>query len=391
MMPGLSEIEEARRNIAPYIHKTPLVYSNSFSRLSGAQVWLKCENLQKTGSFKARGSFNKIIKSGAKKVVAASMGNHAQGLAFASAALGIKARIVMPETVSIVKEAATRSYGAEVVLHGESLSEALDYALSQRGYTFVHPFDDGDVIAGQGTIGLEIAEELKDADAVVVPVGGGGLISGVAMALKSKIPGIEIHGVQCEGARSAFISFKKKTPREFKAYSNLADGISVSRVGEKTLPLINEYVDAMHVVGDEEIAKAILLHMERKKLIVEGAGAVPLAFLLDSPGRFRGKKVVLVASGGNIDFSLIDKIVRRGLVAEGRVGTFSLVIDDVPGSLNKVTSIIAGKRGNILTIGHERLAEGLPLGKTKVHFVVETRSREHLAEILGDLKKEGIG
>jgi threonine dehydratase len=389
MIPALREIEEAQKNIGPYIHKTPLVHSSSFSLMTEAEVWFKCENLQKTGSFKVRGSFNKIIKAGAKKVIAASMGNHAQGVAYAAARLGIKAKIVMPETVSIVKESATRGYGAEVVLKGETLSEALEYALSLKGYAFIHPFDDNDVIAGQGTIGLEIADEMEDMDAVVVPVGGGGLISGIAIALKEKFPKIQVHGVQCEGAQSAFVSFHEKAPKVFKARANLADGISVSKLGEKTLAIINKYVHEMHVVGDEEIAKAILLLMERKKLIVEGAGAVPLALLLKNPEHFRGKKVVLIASGGNIDSSLIDKIVRRGLVAEGRVGSFTLVIDDMPGSLNKVTSVIAAKRGNIITIAHERLAEGLPLGKTKVHFVIETRSREHLEEILSELNKEG--
>ncbi len=386
----LAGIENAYWEIKSFVHKTPLVYSNSFSRMFDAEVYLKCENLQKTGSFKVRGSFNKIIKSRAGKVIAASMGNHAQGVAYASKALGVEAKIIMPQTVSIVKEEATRSYGADVLLLGETLSESLEYAASRKDYLFVHPFDDYDVMAGQGTIAIEIAEELKDIDAVIVPVGGGGLIAGISTVVKSLFPGAEVIGVQAEAATSALLSFEAKsdTPLEKPAITGLADGIAVSRVGEKPLEIILKNVDSFSSVSDELIARAILLLMERKKLVVEGAGAVPLALLLKEPERFRGRRVVLVISGGNIDFSLVDRIVRQGLVANGRVGLFCLVIDDTPGSLNRITRIIAANRANILSIHHDRLAEGLRFGKTKVHFAVETRGREHLEQILGEIEKE---
>ncbi len=389
-MVSLDDIRDAMLRIHPLVHRTPLIYSSSFSRLTGAEVYLKVESLQKTGSFKARGAVNKMLSVRADKVIAASMGNHAQGVAFAAGRLGKDAVIVMPTTAPIVKQEATKGYGAEVVLHGNSFDEALDYALSRKDRSFVHAFDDDEIIAGQGTVGIEIAEEIKEPDIVFVPVGGGGLISGVSVALKSFFPGTRIIGVQTRAAVSAYLSFTKKEITASAPLSTLADGIAVGKVGERTFEVIRRYVDDMVLVDEDSIAMAILLFLERKKLVVEGAGAAPLAALFEDPGRYRGKRVVLVVSGGNIDFTLIDRIIRKGLVKSGRIGVFEVTVEDVPGTLHSVTRIIADHRGNILGVFHDRLAAETPLGKTRVAFTVETRGSGHLDEIIADMTARGF-
>ncbi|MDI6745271.1 MAG: threonine ammonia-lyase [Thermodesulfovibrionales bacterium] len=390
-MVNLKDIQDALKNIQPFIHKTPLIFSNSFSKLIGAEVYLKAENLQKTGSFKVRGAFNKLTRIKDGKVIAASMGNHAQGVAFAAKALGIHAKIVMPVTAPIVKQEATKGYGAEVELYGENFGDALNHALSQKDYTFIHAFDDESIIAGQGTIGIEIAEELKDIDFVIVPVGGGGLISGISSAVKALSPKTKVIGVQTESATSAYDSFKNKKISDKQPSSTLADGIAVGRVGEKTFEIINKHVDEMFLAKEDSIAMAILLFLERKKLVVEGAGAAPLAALIENKDKFKGKKIVLVVSGGNIDFTLIDRIIHKGLVSSGRIGVFEVVVDDIPGSLHYVTGVIASHRGNVLDVVHDRLAGDLPVGKTKVVFTVEIKGREHLNEILSELEAKGFG
>lgn len=389
-MTGIENIRQALVNISSYVHKTPLIYSNSFSRLIDAEVFLKAENLQKTGSFKVRGAFNKLINVSGKKVIAASMGNHAQGVAFAASRLGMEAKIVMPVSASIVKQEATKGYGAEVVLYGESFKDAMEFALSQKDYTFIHAFDDDEIIAGQGTIGIEIAEDLRDADLVLVPVGGGGLISGISAAVKSISPNTGIIGVQTVAATSAYVSFMDKKISEKHPEPTLADGIAVGRVGERTFEIMSKYVDDMALVGEDSIAMAILLFLERKKLVVEGAGAVPLAALLEDKGRFRGKKIVLVVSGGNIDFTVIDRIINKGLATSGRIGIFEVTVDDVPGSLHSLTGIIASERGNVLNVVHDRLAPDLPVSKTRVIFTVETRVKGHLDDILSELTARGF-
>jgi len=386
----LEDIQIAAEKIRPFIHKTPLIHSNSFSKLMDAEVYLKAENLQKTGSFKVRGAFNKLISIKDGKVIAASMGNHAQGVAFAAKGLGIHARIVMPVTAAIVKQAATKGYGAEVMLYGESFSEALKYALSQKDYTFIHAFDDEKIIAGQGTIGLEIIEDVENIDYVIVPVGGGGLISGIAASIKALSPKTKVIGIQTESATSAYSSFKGKKISEKKPSPTIADGIAVGKVGEKTFEIMNKYVDEMLLVNEDSIAMAILLFLERKKLVVEGAGAVPLAALIENKDKFRGKRVVLVISGGNIDFTLIDRIIHKGLVSSGRIGVFEVVVDDIPGSLHTITGIVSLHKGNILDVVHDRLAGDLPVGKTKVVFTVEIKGKEHFEEILSDFKAKGI-
>jgi threonine dehydratase len=382
----ITDIRRAAEVIGGFLHKTPLIHCNSFSSITGAEVYIKAENLQKTGSFKVRGAFNRLHSLNSTNVIAASMGNHAQGVAFAASKLGIKAKIVMPLSASIVKQEATKGYGAEILLHGESFVEALEFARSQKGYSFIHSFDDEMIIAGQGTIGLEIIQDLKDIDVILVPVGGGGLISGIAVAVKALSPGTRIIGVQTASADSAFTSFRDKQITAKVPSSTLADGIAVGEVGRITFDLMNRYVDEIVTVDESSIAMAILLFLERKKLVVEGAGTVPLAALIERKESFVGKRVVLVVSGGNIDFTLIDRIIHKGLVSSGRIGTFEVKVDDSPGQLHALTGIIAGQRGNIHTIVHDRLSPELSAVETKVVFTVETRGKEHLEEIISEIR-----
>jgi threonine dehydratase len=357
--------------------------------MTGADVFIKAEYLQKTGSFKARGAFNKMSRMKRGKVVAASMGNHAQAVAFAAGQLGMEARIVMPKSVSIVKEEATKGYGAEVELQGEIFEEALAYALSLKGHTFIHAYDDELIIAGQGTIGLEVVEDLDRIDAIIVPVGGGGLVAGIAVAVKESLLPAQVIGVQAQAAASAFLSVNEGFARSVVPQQTLADGIAVSRVGTLTFPMMQHYVDEMLTVEEDTIAMAILLFLERNKSVVEGAGAVPLAALLEHKDLFRGKRVVLIASGGNIDLTLIDKTIYRGLLTSGRILVFEVTADDVPGTLQSLAAIIAVHRGNILNVVHDRLQPDLPIGKTRVIFIVETRTRGHLEEILRDIRGQG--
>lgn len=391
----INDIQDAGRAIAPYIHKTPLIHSNSLSILSGAEVYLKLENLQKTGSFKVRGAFNKMTRLSSKmgqaggRVIAASMGNHAQAVAYAAQQLGRHARIVMPATVTLVKEEATRGYGADVVLFGESFKEALEHALAQKDRVFIHAFDDEDVIAGQGTIGLEICADLENIDAVFVPVGGGGLIAGIATAVKALSPGTRVIGVQAEAAPSAFLSHRERQIIERAPLPTIADGIAVGRPGEKTFELMKRRVDEMKLVGDDAISRAILMFLERKKLVVEGAGAVTLPALLEDRERYEKKRVVLVLSGGNIDFTVIDRTIHRGLVASEKIGVFEVTLDDASGKLHVVTGVLASRRANVLDIRHDRLAANLPIGKARVIVTVETRGRKHLEEIFADLAEKG--
>ncbi len=388
-MININNIQQAREVISSYIHKTPLIHSNTLSILTGADVYLKLENLQKTGAFKVRGAFNKMIHLSEGKVVAASMGNHAQAVAFAAYQLGKKATIVMPATVSLVKEEATRGYHADVILYGEGFKDALEHALQQKDSAFIHAFDDDEVIAGQGTIALEILEELEHVNAVFVPVGGGGLVSGIATAVKALSPKTEVIGVQAEAAPAARMSYHGSKIVEQLPLPTIADGIAVARLGEKTFELINMYVDEIYLVPEGAIAKSILLFLERNKLVVEGAGAVTLAALMENRARFANKRIVLVLSGGNIDFTIIDRIIRKGLVTSNRIGVFEVVLDDIAGSLHAVIDIIASLRANVLDILHDRLAPDLPIGKAKVVFTVEIRGKKHLDKIFEDLAKRG--
>lgn len=386
----ITDILAASNDIKNFIHKTPLIYSNSFSAMTGAEVYIKAENLQKTGSFKVRGAFNKMLHIMSKKVIAASMGNHAQGVAYAAGRLGLEAKIVMPVSSSMVKQEAAKGYGAEVIIQGENFTEALDYALVQKDSVFVHAFDDNDIIAGQGTAGIEITEDLKGIDYVLVPVGGGGLISGISVAVKDASPATKIIGVQTESALSACNSFKKNEIVEMPPLPTLADGIAVGRAGNLAFEIIMKYVDDMIPVREDSIAEAILFFMERTKLVTEGAGAAPLDALMENSSLFRGKRVVLFASGGNIDFTLVDRIIHKGLVKSGRIGVFEVIVDDLPGRLHSLTGIISLQRGNILNVVHDRLAGDVPVGKTRVVFTIEAHGRRHFDYIVSDLRIKGF-
>ncbi|MGB9628304.1 MAG: threonine ammonia-lyase [Thermodesulfobacteriota bacterium] len=388
------EIEKARRRIQEAIMRTPVIFSDTLSHLTGKEIYIKLENLQKTGSFKIRGAFYKVASLNPslrrKGVVAVSAGNHAQGVALASSLLGIHSTIVMPEGSSLAKQMATQSYGGEVVLYGQNMEEAIDYAkrLEQDGKVFIHPFDDEEVIAGQGTIGLEILEEVSDVEAILLPVGGGGLISGVATIVKKRKPGVKIIGVQSAHAPSAFLSLKRGRIVEVKTKPTLADGIAVGRIGEITFPIIQQKVDQLVTVDEEEIASAILLLIERKRVIAEGAGATPLAALLSKKLEMKARRIVLLISGGNIDVHLLDRILEKGLTQTGRMVRFEVLLRDIPGSLSRLTQLIAQLRANILHIIHERAARDIPIGFSKVIIVLETRSPDHIREIENRLKEK---
>jgi threonine dehydratase len=389
------EIEFARNKIRGIILRTPMIYSDTFSKLTGKEVFLKLENLQKTGSFKIRGAYYKLSRftPSMKKngVVAASAGNHAQGVALASSLLGIHSTIVMPEGVSLAKQMATQAYGGEILLFGENTDEALHHAkkIAAAGQCFIHPFDDEQVIAGQGTIGLEILEEVPSVEAVLIPIGGGGLASGVAVIVKRRKPKVQIIGVQSAQAPAALRSLEKNRIVEIKVKPTLADGIAVGRMGEVTFPIIREKVDEIIPVNEDEIASAILLLMERKRIVAEGAGATPLAALLSNRLKTRLKKIVLVISGGNIDFHLLDRIIEKGLAQTGRLFRMSILLRDDPGALSKLTSLVAQYRANILHIVHERAAKDIPIGFSKVILVLETRGSDHIREIKKGFKEKG--
>jgi threonine dehydratase len=389
------EIEVARNKIKKIILRTPLIYSDTLSRLTGKEVFLKLENLQKTGSFKIRGAYYKLscLTPSMKKrgVVAASAGNHAQGVALACSLLEIHSTIVMPEGVSLAKQMATRAYGGEVVLFGQNTEEALQYAkkLTKDGRPLIHPFDDEQVIAGQGTIGLEILEEVPGVEAIIVPVGGGGLISGIATIVKKRRPDVKIIGVQSIQAPSAYHSLKRKKIVEVKVKPTLADGIAIRRVGEITFPIIQKGVHQIVTVEEEEIASSILLLMERKRVVAEGAGAAPLAALLSKRSKIGPKRVVLVISGGNIDVNLLDRIIEKGLGQTGRLVRVSILLRDIPGALAKLTGLVAQYHANILHIIHERTAKDIPIGFSKVILVLETRGQDHIREIKKGLTEKG--
>lgn len=396
----LTEIKKAAALISGHLLKTPLIYSPTFSRMTGAEVYLKLENLQKGGSFKVRGATYKILSRRedfdgqvSRGVVAASVGNHAQGVALAAASAGVSATIVMPVWASLPKQEATRGYGAEVILQGQTLVESIgiarDLAL-KTGRTFIHPYDDFEVMAGQGTIGLEIMEELPDPDLILVPVGGGGLISGIASAVKAICPSTRVIGVQASACPSAREALRQGGPIAVRAPSTIADAISVTEVGKSNYPLLRDLVEDVVLVGESEIAAAVLLLLERKKVLAEGAGAVPLAALLSGAVDIsKGSKVVLVISGGNLDSLLLDRVIRQGLATHGRLMRFSVCLEDVPGSLSGLLARISEKRANVVSIRHFRHERDLPLNYTRVDLELETLGFAHIREIEDSLRKDG--
>ncbi len=384
----IADIEAARARVRSSIYVSPCAHSETFSRVAENKVFLKLENLQMTGSFKERGALNKILSLGpevrATGVMAASAGNHAQGVSYHATRQGIRARIFMPMTTPLVKVAATRSYGAEVVLSGANYDEAFATARAEcdaEGWTFVHPFDDDAVIAGQGTVGLEIIEQNPYLDAAIVPIGGGGLIGGIACAIKETNPKVKIIGVQTARLPSMVAAVEAGRPVTLAPAQTIADGIAVRRAGERTLPLVQRYVDDIIAVDEEEIANAILFLLEREKTVAEGAGAAGVAALLQKKTGLVGKKVVVLVCGGNIDVNFLSRIIERGLVKDGRLVRLRLRIRDYPGALHAVTGILSELRANILSVLHDRAYYGVSLGETGIDVTLETRGREHIEEI----------
>ncbi len=392
------EIQAAQQRIRDAIYVSPCPESENLSQRTGATVHLKMENLQRTGSFKERGASNKLEQLAERGetngVIAASAGNHAQAVAYHGTRLGIDSTIVMPEPTPLVKVTRTRRYGAEVVLEGSNYDEAYTHACQladRRGLTFVHPFDDRDVVAGQGTIGLELLEQNPYLDVVVCSVGGGGLISGVAAAVKETNPQIRVIGVEPESLPSMQSALKKHRPVEVPEGQTIADGISVRRVGDLTCATADKYVDEMVTVSEQEIANAILVLLEEEKTVAEGAGAAPVAALLaDKISGIDGEEVFPIISGGNIDVNVISKIIDRGLAAAGRIFRLDLQIRDVPGSLADVLTRLAELDANVLEVYHDRTFAGdSTIGVTNVELKLETRGREHIERIREHLEEEG--
>ncbi len=397
-MVSLAEIQAASLLLKGKVIRTPLIYSPTFSEMSGAEVFLKLETMQKAGSFKVRGAANRILSSvseiGPKGVIAASAGNHAQGVAVAASMAGVPATIVMPTWVSLSKQEATLGYGATVILRGNNLEESIGEActLAKRGsMTFIHPYDDPRVIAGQGTIGLEILEDLPETDLVVVPVGGGGLISGIATAIKSQRPGTRIVGVQANACPSAASALDAGFPTTVEALPTIADGIRVKRVGDITFPIMKDLVDEMVLVDEQAIVDAILQLLERKKVLSEGAGAAPLAALLSGKiDLHTGEHVVLVISGGNVDTFLLERILKKGLFASGRMVQLRVPVEEEIHSLSLLLETLAREGASISRIGQERSAPDLPVHQMRVILELEVRGRSHLKGLIAALNAAGF-
>lgn len=400
---SLSQIEDAARLLDGVIERTPVAHSRALSEQIGSEVFLKCENLQRSGSFKVRGAYVRMAKlTEAEKavgVVAASAGNHAQGVALAASRLGIAARIYMPQGAALPKIAATRSHGAEVVLHGvnvdEALAEAKRYA-EETGAVFVHPFDNEDIIAGQGTLGLEILEQVPDVDTILVGVGGGGLLAGLSIAVRSleeKLgKKIRIIGVQAEHAAAYPPSLAADALVPLKKVSTIADGIAVGRPGQLPFTIIKNLVDDVHTVSEDEIARALIFLMERNKLVVEPAGSVSVAALMS--GSLKEKygdlgTTVCLLSGGNIDPMLMLKVIQRGLSAAGRYMTIKLMLNDRPGELTTISRIISEHDANVTGVDHTRLGGALSMGDVSITIDMETKGVEHCQEVIAALEAEG--
>jgi threonine dehydratase len=392
----VSDIEGARARIKDLIYVSPCAHSETFSQLSGNKVYFKLENLQMTGSFKERGAANKIAlltqEERARGVIAASAGNHAQGVAYHAKRQGLKSTIVMPTAAPLFKVTRTREFGAEVILHGSSYDEAYEEArrrCTEANLTFIHAFDDDAVMAGQGTIGLELLEQNPYLEAVIVPVGGGGMISGIAVAMKEVNPRIQIIGVQTARVPSMLRALEEHEPVALAPSVTLADGINVRKAGVRTLPVVAKYVDRIVTVDEEEIANAILLLLEREKTVAEGAGAVALAALMQGKTGLSGKRVAVMVGGGNIDVNLLSRIIERGLVKDGRLVRLRVRIPDHPGGLHRLTGHIASARANILEVFHNRAFSRVDLGETAVDVTLETRGADHIAELMRLLSEGG--
>ena len=392
----IQTIREARERIRDSIYLSPFVRSETFSQLTGNSIFFKLDNLQMTGAFKERGALNKILllsdDEKRRGVIAASAGNHAQAVAYHATKRGITAEICMPLTTPITKVSATRSYGAEVVLVGANYDEACQEAMRrchQHGLTFIHPFDDEAVIAGQGTIGLEMLEVQRELDAVIIPVGGGGLIAGVGCAVKETNPKTKVIGVETSKLAPLKAAMEKHKLVTVPAGKTIADGIAVRRAGEITFPLAEKYVDEVVTVDDEEIANAILVLLEKEKTLTEGAGAVGAAAMLNKKVALQGKNVGVLISGGNIDVTLLSRIIERGLVKDGRLWRIRIHLPDHPGALQRLATVIADQKANIIETRHDRAYYGVVLGDTVIDITMETRGPEHIAEIKAALDSAG--
>ena len=391
----LDMVFNAQSVLKRIIRETALVRSHGIA--DDCELYLKPENLQITGSFKVRGSAFKISmlseEEKAKGVIACSAGNHAQGVALAAAKNGIRSLICLPDTAPISKVEATKGYGAEVCLVQGCYDDAYQKALELKeseGYAFVHPFDDEYVIAGQGTIALEVLNELDGIDAIVVPVGGGGLISGVAFALKKLRPSVKIYGVQAAGAPSMYNSILHGKIETLLSVSTIADGIAVKQPGENTFRLVSEFVDEIVTVTEDEISTAILTLIEQHKMIAEGAGATSVAAVLFNKIDAKGKKVVAIVSGGNIDVTILSRVIKRGLLTSGRSCTLCIELMDKPGQLSAVSEIIAGCGGNVVSVHHERASETADINGCFLRLSIETRNYQHIDEIVTSLKNAGF-
>jgi threonine dehydratase len=398
MTVSLKEIQQAQAILRQHeIPPTPLLFSPSISSLcDGLPVYLKAENLNRAGSFKVRGAFNKIAsltpEEAGRGVIAASAGNHAQGVALAAKTLGIRAIICMPEGAPLTKVAATKNYGAEVVLHGQTYDDAYQRALEMQqthGYTFVHAFDDPQTIAGQGTIGLEILAELPEVKTVLVPVGGGGMISGIAVALKAIKPDVRVIGVQAAGAPAMYISKQNGELTNTEFVRTIADGIAIKRPGKLTWEIIKRTVDEIVVVDEEEIAESILVLLERAKLMIEGGGAVGLAALLNQKVTNLEGPTCVVLSGGNIDVNILSRIIERGLVKAGRYVRMNTFVPDRPGGLQKLLAAVASLGANVIEIHHQRWLAKSTIGEVEIDLSLETRDAEHVQELMVGLRQQG--
>ncbi len=393
---SLEEIKSVAGKLKGVINQTELYFSSTFSMISNNDIYMKAENFQKTGSFKIRGAYNKITKlcDEEKKcgVIAASAGNHAQGVALAASKNGIKATILMPKNAPMAKVTATQNYGADVLLYGNVFDETYQKALELQKNSdsiFVHPFNDLDVIAGQGTIGLEIIEQLPETDIILVPIGGGGLISGIAIAAKAIKPDIKIIGVEASNAASMKNSIDSGHLLSLEKINTIADGISIKTPGNITFEICKEYLDDIITVTDEEIAGAILMLMERTKMVVEGSGATVIAALINNKIKVKNKVIVPVLTGGNIDFNVISRIIERGLFKAGRKSTIKTTIKDRPGSLSRLLSVVASLDANIISINHHHYQPGVSIDDAEVELEIETRNKEHAAEVYKYIEEEG--
>ena len=385
----ISDVQAALGRIRADIRVSPCPRSETFSAVTGNSIYLKMDNQQRTGAFKERGALNRILSLSQDErdrgVIAASAGNHAQGVSYHAGRHGVRARIVMPLPTPLTKVSATRAYGAEVVLHGANYDEAYGKAMElsqQDSLVLIHAFDDESVIAGQGTLGLEILQQHPDIEVIVSPIGGGGLIGGVACAVKESRPSVKVYGVQPARIPSMKAAIAAGKPVTLDSAKTIADGIAVRRAGDYTLPLVQKYVDDIVTVEEEEIANAILLLLEREKTLAEGAGAAAIAAVLNRKIELQNKRVAVLVCGGNIDVTLLSRIIERGLVKDGRLVRLRVHLPDYPGALHRLTGILADHRANIVETSYDRAYHGVNLGDTAIDITMETRGPQHSTELI---------